>query len=83
MRSFRIYVKDFKIVKAFLSRAVELYRIFQGFGICIEFSKDLESEERIDCSDLEEGRLLGSQQLMLIALFKSNKKPKGRMFIFL
>ena len=59
---------------------------------CFDFSKEVESEERIDCSDfgrvwgvfaVEEGRFLGAEQLMLITLFIMNKKLRGIRFISL
>ena len=60
------------------------------FSSCFDFSKEVESEERIDCSDfgggvfaVEEGRFLGAEQLMLIALFNMNKKLRGIRFISL
>ena len=56
------------------------------FSSCFDFSKEVEYEERIDYSDVagvlpvEERRFLGAQQLLLISMFKMNKKLRGTRF---
>ena len=77
----------FEIVDALISVSILMMS-----SSCFDFSKEVESEERIDCSDfgrvwgvfaVEEGRFLGAEQLMLITLFIMNKKLRGIRFISL